>query len=229
MILLKQVIAMLCCCLAWVTVSTAIPITDMAGKPADTAVEADSGLSTGSNLKITAENATVEVQPAGDGQYRCDYDENNCTVTTVTSDAAFEITVTGKPDAAFGWEDRVMIYIPAQTYDLITGVSEKGGLKLSGLNTDIDVTNNAGSVMIDLPSDYDRTLNYIGVSASGAVILNGNSDFTVSAKFTSCSVTVPNTWPVCGNGSSEYSYTSGSGTAKVNIELTNASFSLDDE
>ena len=122
-----------------------------------------------------------------------------------------------------------MICIPAQTYDLITGVSEKGGLKLSGLNTDIDVTNNTGSVMIDLPSDYDRTLNYTGASASGAVILNGNADFSVSAKFTSCSVTVPDTWPVCGNGSSEYSYTSGSGIAKVNIELTNASFSLNDE
>ena len=220
---------MLCCCLAWVSASTAIPKNDTVGKPADTAVEADSGLSTGSNLKITAENATVEVQTAGDGQYRCDYDENNCTVTTVTSDDAFEITVTGKPDAAFGWEDRVMVYIPAQTYDLITGVSEKGGLKLSGLNTDIDVTNNAGSVMIDLPSDYDRMLNYTGISASGAVILNGNSDFTVSAKFTACSVTVPDTWPPCGNGSSEYSFTSGSGTAKVNIELTSASFSLNNE
>ncbi len=228
MITLKQVIAILCC-MACMALPITVVKSNTAGKPANTAVETDSGLPAGSNLKITAKNATVEVQPAGDGQYRCDYDENNCTVTTVTSDAAFEITVAGKPDAAFGWEDRVMIYIPAQTYDLITGVSEKGGLKLSGLNTDIDVTNNAGSVMIDLPSDYDRTLNYTGISASGAVILNGNSDFAVSAEFTSCSVTVPDTWPPCGNGSSEYSYTSGSGIAKVNIELTNASFSLNNE
>ena len=147
----------------------------------------------------------------------------------MTNGAAFEIKVTGKPDAAFRWEDRVMIYIPAQTYDLITGVSEKGGLKLSSLNTDMDVINNAGSVMVNLPSDYDRTLNYTGASASGAVILNGNADFAVSAKFTSCAVTVPDSWPVCGNGSSEYSYTSGSGTAKVNLELTNSAFSLYDE
>lgn len=223
MITWKQVIIILCC--------MALPITmvKLAGKPADTAVEADSGLSTKSNLKITVENAIVDVQLASNGQYRCEFDKNNCTVATVTKGSAFEIVVTGKPDATFRWEDRVMVYIPAQTYDLITGVSEKGGLKLSGLNADIDVTNNAGSVMVDLPSGYDKTLNYTGASASGAVVINGAADLTISAKFTSCSVTVPDTWPVCGNGSSEYSYTSGSGTAKVNIALTNSSFSLTEE
>lgn len=179
-----------------------------------------------SNLKITADNANVDVQLASNGQYSYDYDSSKFTVTTATNGSTFEIKVTAKPGATIGWNDGVTVYIPNQTYTLITGVSEKGGLNLPAVNANITVTNNSGAVSVRLPSNYSKTVNYTGVSASGSLAMNSNTNFAINAKFSTCAVSVPGGWPAYSNGSSSYSYTSGSGTAKINIDLTNCSFSF---
>lgn len=180
------------------------------------------------NLKITAENANVDVQLAADGQYGYDYDydKDAYTVTAAANGSTFEIKVAAKPGVTSGWDNRVTVRIPNQDYALITGVCEKGGLSLPQVNADINAANHAGALSVKLPANFTKTVNYTGNSGSGSLAMNGATDFSVSAAFTSSAVAFPRGWPVCRNGSSTYSFTDGSGTAKINIDLTNCAFAL---
>ncbi|MDE7313724.1 MAG: hypothetical protein K2N87_19220 [Eubacterium sp.] len=177
-------------------------------------------------LKIIAVNANVDVQLAGNGQYSYSYDRSKFTVTTAKGGQTFKIKVKAKPGAANGWENRVIVYIPKQAYTSITGVAKKSGMSLPAVNANINVINSAGAVSISLPSNYSKTVNYTGVSGSGSLAMNGNTDFAVDAEFSVCAVAVPSRWPAYSNGSSSYSYTSGSGAAKINIKLKGCSFAF---
>lgn len=179
-----------------------------------------------SNLKIIAKNVNVDVLLASDGQYSYDYDSSKFTVTTATNGSTFKIKVTAKSGTKKIWKNRVIVYIPEQTYTLITGVSKKSGLSLPPINADITVKNKKGAVSVDLPSSYSKTVNYMGVSGSGSLTMGSITDFAINAKFSACAVSVPKSWSACSNGSSSYSYTSGSGTAKININLKNCSFAF---
>lgn len=182
--------------------------------------------SVGNKLKITADNANVDVQLSGNGQYSYDYDSSKFTVTTTKNGSTFEITVSANLGAVIGFEDRVTVYIPDQTYEIITGVCEKGGLHLPAVNANITITNNAGAASVRLPSDYNKMVNYTGVSGSGSLAMGKCTDFAINAKFSACAISIPSNWPAYSNGNSSYSYTSGSGMAKINIDLTKCSFTF---
>ena len=179
-------------------------------------------------LKITAEGVPVEVRFASDGQYRCEYDKNEYAVTTTTNGSTFEIKVTDrKPET--NNDDNVVVYILDQSYGLITGVSEGSSLILPAINANITVTSNASSVMASLPSDYNKTLNYTGNTSSCSLSMGGVHDFAVNAKISTSSVSVPSSWPAYDMLSTSYDYTSGNGTAKINIDVTSSSFVFSDE
>ncbi len=179
-----------------------------------------------SNLKIIAKNVNVDVRLASNGQYSYDYDSSKFTVTTATNGSIFKIKVTAKSGATKSWKNRVIVYIPDQTYTLITGISKKSGLSLPAVNADITVKNKKGAVSVSLPSNYSKIINYRGVSGSGSLTMGSTTDFAINAKFSACAVSVPKSWSACSNGSSSYSYTSGSGTAKINVELKKCSFAF---
>ena len=179
----------------------------------------------GSNLKITANNANVDVQLSGNGQYSYNYDSSKFTVSTATNEATFEITVSANQGAVIGFEDRVTVYIPDQAYALITGVSEKGGLNLPEINANINVTNNEGAASVRLPSDYSKTVNYTGVSGAGSLVMNYNTDFVVNVKYSNSAVSGLNNWPMFGSNG-DYNYTSGNGAAKINVDLSKCAFSF---
>lgn len=181
--------------------------------------------SEGNKLKITADHANVDVQFASDGQYSFDYDSSKFTVTAATDESTFEIIVSADLEAIIGFEDRVTVYIPDQTYDLITGISEKGGLHLPEIDADITITNNAGAASVRLPSDYCKTLNYTGISGAGSLVMNNNTDFSVNVSYSVSAVSGLRSWPMFG-GSGDYIYRSGDGTAKINVALTKCAFSF---
>lgn len=227
---LTKIIAIVCC-MVFITSSTVIAQIGTESNAVDTTAEAaDDNIifqtAAGNSLKITADNVNVDVQLASDEQYGCNYDNSKFTVATAINGSTFEITVTAKSGAEIGWNDRVTVYIPNQTYTLITGVSQQGGLSLPAVNANITVTNNSGAVSVMLPSNYSGTVNYTGVSGSGSLAMNGSTNFAVDANFSNCAVSVPGDWSAYNNGSSSYSYICGNGTAKININLMKCSFSF---
>lgn len=178
-----------------------------------------------SNLKITAEGVPVEVRLTGDGQYSYEYNKDVYAVMTTTNGSTFEIKVTDiRPEVHSGDQTNVVVYIPNQSYTLITGVSEGSSLILPAINANITVTSNASSVIITLPPDYNKTLNYTGNASSCSLFMSDNNDFAVSAKISTSAVSVPSNWPAYDMLSSNYNYTGGNGTAKINIDVTSGSF-----
>lgn len=186
--------------------------------------EANHPEQTAGDLKIIAEGVPVEVRLARDGQYNYEYNKDEYTVTTTANGSTFEIKVTDIKSGTNIGDENVIIYIPNQSYTLITGVSEGSSLILPAINANITVTSNASSVMFSLPSDYDKTLNFTGNASPCSLSMSGINDFAVSAKITTSTVSVPNSWPVYDMLSSNYHYTSGNGTAKINIDVTSSSF-----
>lgn len=180
-----------------------------------------------SNLQITAEGVPVEVRLASDGQYSYEYDKKNCTITTTANGSTFEIKVTGiKSGADIGEQSNVIVYIPNQSYTLITGISEGSSLILPAINANITVTGNASSVVVSLPSDYDKVISYTGNGSSCTMSMGDIKDFTVSAKVSTSTIWVPSDWPAYDMLSSSYKYSSGNGTAKINIDVTSSSFAF---
>lgn len=178
-----------------------------------------------SDLKITAEGVPVEVRLAGDGQYSCEYNKDEYAVTATTKGSTFEIKVTDiTPEMHSGNQTNVVVYIPNKSYTLITGVSEGSSLILPAINANITVTSNASSVIITLPSDYNKTLNYTGNASSCSLSMSNINDFAVSTKISTSTVSVPSGWPAYDVLSSNYNYTDGNGTAKINIDVTSSSF-----
>lgn len=178
------------------------------------------------NLKIISDGANVEVLLAENGQYSYSYNSSKVTLTTANDGSTFEIKATAKA-GSLSYEDRVKIYIPNQTYTLITAVSENGGLSLPPINADMNIDNNFGAVSVKLASDYSKTLNYAGVSCASSLDMNGNTDFIINAKFSDSAVGTPEDWPMYSNSNLNYSYASGNEMAKINIEMTKSAFSFD--
>lgn len=103
-------------------------------------------------------------------------------------------------------------------------LSEGSSLILPAINANIAVTSNAGSVTISLPSDYNKTLNYTGNASSCSLSMKGINDFSIDAKISTSTVQAPSDWPAYDMLSLDYSYTSGNGAAKINIDVTSSSF-----
>lgn len=177
-------------------------------------------------LVVIAENVNVDVKLSSDGQYSYDYDNSKFTVTTETNGGVFKINVKAKKKDVKGWDNRVKIYIPDQAYKHIKCISKKAGVGLQAANSNITVKNKQGAVSVKLPSGYNKTLNYIGSFGSGSLDINKNKDFNINTKISCCAFSVPGEWPAYSNSSANYNYKSGEGTAKINIDITNCSFSF---
>ena len=178
---------------------------------------------TAGKLSITATGVPVEVRLADDGQYSYEYDENEYAVTTAADGSDFEIKITDiRPETDNG--TNVVIYIPNQSNTHITGIFEGSSFVLPAINANITVTSNASSGMLSLPSDYNHTFNYTGDASSCSLSMGGIQDFAVSAEISTSAVQVPDGWPAYDMLGSSYSYTSGSGTAKLNLDITSSSF-----
>lgn len=188
-------------------------------------IETNQPEQTVSNLKITAEGVPVEIRLASDGQYSYEYDKDEYAVTTITNGSTFEIRVTDiRPEIGSGNQTNVIVYIPNQSYTLITGVATGSSLILPAINVNITVTSNASSVVVNLPSDYNKTLNYTGNASSCSLSMSDIYDFAVNAKISTSAVSVQSNWPAYDMLSSSYNYTSGNGTAKINVNVTSSSF-----
>lgn len=177
------------------------------------------------DLKMTVEGAPVEVRLASDEKCRYEYDQDKYTITTSSNDTTFEIKVTEiQSGAAIDDQSHVIIYIPNQAYTSITCVSEGSSLTLPVINTNMTVTSTASSVMFSLPSDYNQTFHYTAEASFCLLAMNGIDDYAINAKLSTSSMQVPSSWPAYDMLRSDYRYTSGNGTANINIDITNSSF-----
>lgn len=178
-----------------------------------------------SELKITAEGVPLEVRLSGDGQYRYEYNKDEYAVTTITNGSTFEIKVTDiRPGVHSKNQTNVIIWIPNQSDTLITGILTGSSVILPAINVNISVTSIGSSVIINLPSDYNKALNYAGDASSCSLSMNNINDFAVSAKISTSAVSVPSGWPMYDMLRSNYNYTRGNGTAEINIDVTSSSF-----
>ncbi len=76
---------------------------------------------------------------------------------------------------------------------------------------------------MDIPSGYNKDLNFTGNASFCSLSMSNISDFAVSAKISTSSFAVPNGWSVYDMLNSNYNYTVGNGTAKINIDITGGS------
>ena len=124
--------------------------TEAGGSQTENEVETNQPEQTAGDLKITAEGVPVEVRLASDGQCSYEYDKDEYAVTTATNGSTFEIKVTDiTPEIDSG--GNVVVYIPDQSYTLITGVSTGSSLVLPAINANLTVTSNASSVVLSVP------------------------------------------------------------------------------
>lgn len=180
------------------------------------------------NLKITVENCNVYVAFSTNEQYSYDFDSSKFKITTTTKDSTFEIHISKVTDAEVNWNDNITIYIPNKAYNLMTATSQKGGLSLPPVDANIILTSDSGAVAINLPPNYTKTVDYTGVKSSGSLNLSGITNFDINAKLNTSAVSTPKAWPSLKNGNSSYNHLSGNGAAKININLTNCSFSFNE-
>ena len=185
--------------------------------------EANQSDETVTDLKITAEGVPVEVRLASNGQYRYEYGKDEYAVAASAIGSAFEIKVTDiEPETGGGTS--VIVYIPDQSYALVTVDSEGSSLMLPAINANITVTSNASSVVLSLPADYNKALNFTGNASFCSLSMSNVNDYAVSAEISTSAVSAPNDWPACDVLSSNYNYTTGNGTAKIQIDITSSSF-----
>lgn len=185
--------------------------------------EAEPPAQTAGSLKLTAEGVPVEVRLASDGNYRYEYDQAEYGVATAENGSTLEITVTDlRPETDNG--DNVVIYIPNQSYSLVTAVLRGSSVTLPPINGNLTVESNAGSLVASLPSGYSQMFQYTGNASSCSLSMGGVRDFAVSGKISTSAVSVPSGWPVYDMLSPSYSYTSGTGAAKINLDVTSSSF-----
>ncbi|MDE6616984.1 MAG: hypothetical protein K2K35_10485, partial [Lachnospiraceae bacterium] len=178
-----------------------------------------------SKLKIIAEGVPVEVRLASDGQYSYKYNKDEYAVMTTTNGLVFEIKVTSiRPWTGGGNQTNVIICIPDQSYTLITCILAGSTLILPEINVNITISSKASTVVSSLPSDYNKTLNYTGNASSCLLSMNEIKDFAIKAKIFTSSVLLQSSWPEYDMRSPSYNYTSGNGTAKINIDIKGSSF-----
>lgn len=85
----------------------------------------------------------MEVRLAADGQYSYKYNKDEYAVTTATNGSTFEIKAADiRAETGNGSQTNVIVYIPNQSYTLITGVSTGSSLILPAINVNITVTSN---------------------------------------------------------------------------------------
>ncbi len=180
-----------------------------------------------SNLKVLAEKCNVYIGFSDNNEYTYDYDTSKFNVTTTKNDSTIEITINPKTGASIDLMDGVAIYIPNQTYDTITAISEKAGLTLSEVNSNINLISNKGSTSLILPNNYDKIVNYTSISGSGGIKLNKDStNYIISMKVSKSAVSIHEDFPQYIVGSSNYEYKNGDGTAKINIDIKSSSFTI---
>ena len=193
---------------------------------AEEAHEPETAASTKDSLEITANDVNVVIAFSEDGKFHFEYDNSKFTVDTTQTDHTTRIQIGRKTADKLHLEDRVEVCIPDIPYAFLKGVSENGAFNIPAVNADITVINHSGAVSVELPSDFSKAVTYTADSGACTIGLNGNTDVTVNASISDSAVSLPDGWPAFNYRRTEYSHTSGSGTAKINFEARDCAVSI---
>lgn len=181
----------------------------------------------GENLEISATDCNVTVALSEDGKYSYDYDTSKFAVTKTELGSTTKIMINQIAGASISWQDRVYVNVPNREYEQVTVISNSSGITIPTLNVNYNITSNSGAISLTLPKNYTKIVNFNSVSGSGGIRLDPNAtDYLVSMKINTCSIALPKDFPAYKPGNSAYTYQNGLGTAKINIDIQNCSFTI---
>lgn len=182
-------------------------------------------------LKITVENANVAVKLSEDGKFHYKYQRSLYIVKRKRKDSAVVIDVKKREGKDSGKEKNpfinVEIYIPDKQYTNITGITKKGGLSMPSINANITIKNYSGSASLNLPSEFNKKVSYIGRNGSGSIVMDGDSKFIIDVEISNSSLST--FWGGDSAGEAIYKYQQGGGKkrAKIQLDLEGCAFSVE--
>ena len=179
------------------------------------------------NIIFDVKSCNVTIEESTNDAFSYDYDSAKFDVNTSTKDSTMTIEVAHIEGVATELLDRVIIYIPNKEYDLITVNGDAAGVGLPKINANYDVNAINSAIRADIFEGYNKTMDInLETSSSSIDFLKGSKDFTLTIDPTfssSCVVEFPNFTPM-----KKYSYTDGTGVAKINMTASMSSIKIKD-
>lgn len=175
-------------------------------------------------INLTVDSCNVQVEQSESDQFEYQYDEEKYSLTETRLNHVLTITLSKTSDTA-EWTDLVIIKIPAKDYEKIVVRGIKSGISLpAGINASYDVLNDGGAIAMNIAKGFTQTIDLTCSEGSGALIFNeGATDYTltVHSKASAIGTDFPSFKP-----NQQYVYTSGTGGAKITLNIKDSAFSI---
>ncbi|WDV45318.1 hypothetical protein PV797_17585 [Clostridiaceae bacterium M8S5] len=179
------------------------------------------------SITIKASDCNIIVTESDTLKY--DYNNNLFDVTTKKNDNSNDtiVTVNLKKDAKTSFIDKVKVYIP-KNVSKVNIEGSNAGISLCKIYAPLDIINNNGAVSFYLPKDLSHSINYTSNKGSGSLSICKNADnYSLKLDKTTSALTVP--FSDYKSVDSTYEHVTGNGHAQISINLTNSSFSINQE
>lgn len=187
------------------------------------------------NIKLTVTDCNVYVKTLSKNVVNSDTDNNGFkyeideSIYTLTISQDNEtLNIELKPTGRRNENQTAMpvIYIPEKEYNNITVTGNRAGISLPPVNADFIVTNSDGATSMSVSKQFNKTIDFSNISGSGSLIISPAADnYTLNMKAAESAVSVPPEMPdyLFEPG---YEYVKGDGSAKINLEIKESSFSI---
>ncbi|MCE3201095.1 M56 family metallopeptidase [Paenibacillus sonchi] len=183
------------------------------------------------NIQLHVDDANVKVKFSENGQFRYEYDKAMHRITSKVTGSNMEIKVEQlkAPQGASipeGLTDMINIYIPDKSYNNITVDDNASGVSLPELNANLHLTNNNGSMSIQIPESFNKVIDFAHTNGSGSVSIDAKAkNYAVNVTAKDSSVSTSPGLPAFTNGK-PWRYKNGNGAAKININVKKSSFTI---
>ncbi|MNI56446.1 hypothetical protein D3C73_1114460 [compost metagenome] len=125
-----------------------------------------------------------------------------------------------------GLTDMINIYIPDKSYNNITVDDNASGVSLPELNANLHLTNNNGSMSIQIPESFNKVIDFVHTNGSGSVSIDAKAkNYALNITSKDSSVSTSPGLPAFINGK-PWGYKNGNGAAKININVKKSSFTI---
>lgn len=178
-------------------------------------------------ISLTIENCNVTVKNTDEKEIRYEYDENKFTVTRQIYDVDIRIHVEPLADTMLESSiNEVVIYLPSQEFEEIIVVGDNAGVALKALNTDLHLSNYNGSMSVQVPEGFDKTIEFFSVNGSGLLAIDKDAeDYLLMLSAKDSAVSISPGFPAFTPGE-VWEHQNGNGAAKINMTLQDSSFSI---
>ena len=183
------------------------------------------------DIVIHAKKCNIIVLQSTDKDFKYEYDKSLYKISSKQKDDLFKINVKSLSKEANDSEEytqdkRIRIYVPAYVYKKIKIVGNYAGISVLPIDANIDLVNKNGAASVFLEKGFCKKLNYSSNAGSGCIrIEEGMTDYSLKAKISDSSFAPGDGMPGYKYTPS-YKYTSGNGTAAINLNIKKSAFSV---